>query len=793
MTRRRSARPATVWLRAALPAMLWAMLPPSASAERVAVRSGEHAAFSRLVLVLERPSDWSRIDDGREVTLRLARPDIEVDTSGIFRLIPRTRLAEARASSPGPGLSLTLACDCPVTVYEDRPGILVIDIADPPEVGAAPGPGDTAAAAPDEERVAGPGLVPVAAADLRDLFWRAPGMVGAPGPAALAPPAADAGAGASGREPPSEAGTAEPAPPADPPPAAGRFAQPDAEPGPDPATDAAADARALIASQIGRAAAEGLVRAAPVAPRAADRPETPEAALPGLRISTGTDLGTGTASAPGATVSASRCLPDPVVDVASWGDPDDPWGEIGRRRSAALGEFDRPDPEAVRDLARGLIHLGFGIEALATLAAFGEATGPETPLGALARIVDRGQAPEATALIRMSDCDGLAALWAVLASPALSGEEVVNDAAVLRGFSGLPLHLRRHLGPPLAERLAAAGLESLARGVLDAILRAPGTPGAALALAEARLALAAGATAEAAARLDPLARGTGATADDARLLLAETVIDRGGAPDPGLVADLEALLHERGAGPEAARIRRLVVLGHAALGDFDAAFAALPPEGDPPDGMAADVLLRLARDAPDPVFLLRAFARPDWRGGTAPPPLRMALADRFLDLGLPDVAGTALLPEPVLPEERTRLARIRLAQDRPAEALRLAADIDTAEAAALRGEALARLDDPAGAAAALDRADAQDALARLAWREGDWESVLATGLDAERRAAERILTRRTDAGSSSGTGDVPAGAADAEASLAAARALLAETEGLRQEIGALMDLHRPGG
>jgi len=747
-------------------------LAVSARAEQVTVLSGEHAGFSRLVLVLDRPSAWTRSDGARSVSLRLARPDIVVDPAGVFRLIPRTRLADVTAMEPGPGLLLTLACDCPVTVFEDRPGVLVIDVADPPPTDApADPPADPLADPPSGPPVADAGAgaepAPLAAAELDALFWR--NLPVQPGrrstPLAESPVVAE-----------TLSDMAMPAvvPTSDLPPGTATVDMPDPEPG---LTDAA---RAILAEQIGRAAADGLVRATPVAPRAAARPDGVAADLPGLRVTSGTDLGLGASAAPGISVSGGRCLADQDVDVAAWGNPHDPWGEIGRQRAAVLGEFDRVDPVAVRTLARSLIHYGFGQEALMTLTAFGEDAGPETPLGALARIVDDVAAPGATALMRMTDCEGLAALWAVLSNPALTGEEVVTEAAVLRAFSGLPLHLRRHLGPPLAERLSAVGLAELARGILDAIRRAPGSPGAAVALAEARMALAAGAP-EAAAQLGTIASGTGGTADDARLLLAETLIDRGGAPDPGLVADLEALLHERGDATEAARILRLVVLGHAALGDFDAAFAALPPEGA--EALAAEALLRLARDAPDATFLIRAFSRTDWDGGMAPTPVRLALADRFLALGLPGVAEAALSADPTLPEERLRLARVRLAQDRPAETLRLVAELPGTEPADLRGTALALLGDPAGATAALALAGAVDALARLAWRDGDWDRVRDTGLDAERRAAERILGRE----------GAPRGASGDEqsATLSAARSLLAETGALRTDLAELLAAHSP--
>ena len=70
------------------------------------------------------------------------------------------------------------------------------------------------------------------------------------------------------------------------------------------------------------------------------------------------------------------CLADAALDVGDWATARSP----GRAQRAALrarlvGEFDRPDAEALRALARFYVRTGFGAEARALLAGFPEVEG----------------------------------------------------------------------------------------------------------------------------------------------------------------------------------------------------------------------------------------------------------------------------------------------------------------------------------------------------------------------------------------------------------------------------------
>ena len=140
----------------ALPvALALAVMGGQALPEQIAVRSGEHAAFSRLVLEPQAATGWTLGRIGRGYELRLDRPGVTFDLSQVFDLIPQTRIAAVTAGSTEGSVALGLSCDCSVTAFETAAGVIVVDVAD-----AAPDP-----ASPFEARLDATGTVPVTASD----------------------------------------------------------------------------------------------------------------------------------------------------------------------------------------------------------------------------------------------------------------------------------------------------------------------------------------------------------------------------------------------------------------------------------------------------------------------------------------------------------------------------------------------------------------------------------------------------------------------------------------------------
>ena len=117
--------------------LLCTLAAGGARAEQVVVRAGEHPGFSRLVLPFARPVGWRLAPAPGGYILSLSRDDISFDLSGVFRLIPRTRLSAVTRSGPA-GLRLDLACRCGAEAFWlDDPYRLVIDLGDDPAPGDA--------------------------------------------------------------------------------------------------------------------------------------------------------------------------------------------------------------------------------------------------------------------------------------------------------------------------------------------------------------------------------------------------------------------------------------------------------------------------------------------------------------------------------------------------------------------------------------------------------------------------------------------------------------------------------
>jgi len=102
------------------------LAPTWAVAEPIPVRSGEHAAFSRIVTPIS-GTGWSVTQSGRQVTLSFDGFAKGFDLSTIFDLIPRDRIASATATLSE--LELNLSCDCAVSAVTERGLYVVIDVA----------------------------------------------------------------------------------------------------------------------------------------------------------------------------------------------------------------------------------------------------------------------------------------------------------------------------------------------------------------------------------------------------------------------------------------------------------------------------------------------------------------------------------------------------------------------------------------------------------------------------------------------------------------------------------------
>jgi hypothetical protein len=512
--------------------------------------------------------------------------------------------------------------------------------------------------------------------------------------------------------------------------------------------------RTALIAQIGRAATQDILQIAAGAPPEQSAPPTTPAAAPnapvqepeaggiGLNIGTVFDRqGFGTAPTP-MTARGKICIPDARLALANWGTAASPWDGLSAARRELVGEFDVPHEGAVLDLARTYLHLGFGAEARATLNAFPELEiADRALLETLALLLD-DELYAPGPLAGMADCDTAAALWALLALPAIMPEEAIDTAAVLRSFSALPAHLRLALGGRLAERLMAAGLDGAARSVAAALARAPTGSGETLDLIEARLQLPTDVTG-AAEQLTAIAKGNAPESAEALVLLVDANISQGSPVAPDIIEIISARAFELRGTALGTRLEMAHALALGSSGAFDLAFDIAGRITDAPgtastgDALAEAVfhplLLLLAETADDATFLQHALGMPFWQTASTPSALRIAVARRLLDLGLPETALAALPERARAPAAETLLrAEALLRAGQPAAALPLLATMTDSRGAALRAGALSALGNAPAAVAALSAVGAQDAAASIAWRAGDPVLIAEHGSDLQR-------------------------------------------------------------
>ncbi len=777
--------------------VLGALALAAPAAAEVAIRSGEHADYSRLVFYYEGPTDWTlgRSGEGYRLVTGALAPDY--DTSQVFDFLPRTRLLAVTETAGG--LDLKVGCACHADAFEHSPGIIVVDIKDGP--------------APEGSRFetrlpkADAGAVRIADGAGRGLLslpitFDGPATAGGTGPTSGGAPALPAATGhtaAAQADGAAGHGTA-PGTPADP------AAPPDTAP--------AATLRAELGEGLGRAVAQGLATPAETAHLPGSEREDVLALPAGVDLRSGIDLATGAGPA---DPSALPCAEGALYDAAAWSGGATPADALETARMGFLDDLDAPGAEAVLTLARTYVSLGFGAEAIQVLETWPADPEAAAAVTEIAVQVDDPGRPGSARLQAQAGCDTPAALWALLAaapgSPAVSG---INLPAVQRALSALPIQLRRQIAPAVSERLRAAGHAVEAEAARATLTRATEAPGTAMEV-EILRAEDHEAPRETVASVAETARGAGMPALVARAeMLARLARDR--APvDPALRRDVEAQVHQGKGSAESSALLDAYVAALAASASYDDALAILARlrQSDHADsynlaGGTDRVMAAVAADPSDGSFLVetRSFAEgplADLLSGeivagiaermvglgfldeagayAATAPLRMAAADPLASDVYPDDrpdAAPVAAGAPVLLDATTEavrqvaLAGIAVGEGRPAEALARLSGVDTPEAAWLKAEALSALGAHAEAADAYLAMGETERAAAALWRAGHWEEASALMDDPLRQriaglmddARDRTLTATTtiqDAGTSAGSGAEAAAGAPATA------------------------------
>lgn len=679
--------------------LLASLAPLAVQAGPALVTSGEHPGFTRLVMQYDGPVNWQlgRTLDGYALRVQDDRPGY--DLSKAFNLIGKGRLAALWPDSATGDLHFGIACACYAMPFEFRPGIVVVDLYDgaPPKGSSFEQPLDL----PVPKAPPVPEPVPAAVEDRPPLYdWTTLALPSA------GPRSAD------------RAGT-------------GHFTPLSTDLA--SAEDGLQQLRLSLIEEMSRGASQGIVdMAKPKAPPepAPEDPNSPVA----IHLGETPNLVVRQKGEEGMRLGAegAACISDEQLDITFWGANRPVRDQIGPERQGLTGEFDKPDPDAVTRAVRFNLFLGFGAEARALTRAFPNDLPDRSIWDSMARILDQDPDP-APAFTGMQDCDTAAALWATLADPEARPTDEIGKAAILRSFSAMPPHLRRLLGPRLVERFLQAEDFSVATALRDAVLRAPGDPGPEIVVMQAAMSRAMGEPGKAEAQLEPLAATSGPASAEALVALVEQRATLGQTVDFKDVQTLEELLKERKDGAEAPRFQHALILGRAASGDYDTAFAEA---AETPDTVEPLWTL-LAQAGPDTALLRHATLA---AGQPAPMAARKAaglIADRMLGLGLADQAAAWLSQAESAP---TLLrARVALAQGKAQVALGLLAEDSSAPALAVKADALQSMQEDGAAAEVFAQLGKPEEQWAALSRSQDWEALAKEGPEPWKAVAGIIL------------------------------------------------------
>lgn len=686
-----------------------------AAAETARVVSGEHGAFTRLVIELPGPLDWTlaRTAEGYAFA---AEGDAQptYDLTRVWQRIDRKRLAALATDTVDGPLRLTLGCDCHVFPFEYQPGIVVLDI--------KPGPAPEASAFEAAFAPSGPKETDSATGGSYD--WLARDEAPAPRPTPSLP-----------------------------------LPLPTGNVSLEPLRDE-------LLEQIAQGAAKGIVdMELPATPR---ETEPADQTTPWANIRIGEEPGI-IVTEPNALVEEARpiadCAAPELLEVASWAEGRPPHDLLVAARAGLFGEFDAPDDDAVLNAVRLLLHLGFGAEARQTADILGAEAAPEAlPLyRSMARLVD-GESDPQTPFADMLGCNGPAALWAALAHDRLPAGPEVNRDAIVQAFQALPPHLRRHLGSGLAERFLALDDTEAVRMIRDAMERAPDADPASVALLDAKAELHEGNADAALVHAETAVALDGDKAENL-VALVETHFQKLQPIDPTVVEALVAIKGENEGTEAGPAVARAIVLALALSDQTDAAFA----EADRSGGTEADLWRVVQSRAADDDFLRHAVLAADAPTPQADSDVKFATAQRLLALGFPDAALTWLgaVATTDTPELRLLAAKAEMARGDAQATDVLLTGLQGGEADALRARVSVQLGDLQRAGEAFAQLGDAEAAARMIRWSADWSALSPDAPAPWLETAEFAKPAPPDAA----TGPLGRGSKSVDASLASRSAI----------------------
>lgn len=692
----------------------------------VTVRTGEHGAFTRVVVQMPQNATWRLTQSEAQAQLVIDGVDVTFNLSRVFDRINRNRIRSIVQEQPGMPLVLSLGCKCVVEATQGQNRLVILDVRE----GKAP-------------NLASDRLLPTLSGQAYRFSF-----LGQTGATRLDPLAASPTKNDETQSKPAVAMDADlPLLPTQ------QAANPVLMPKVRDLSQMALFER-LVASRLERASRQGLVArrkdATPIdrhdenvtaeseisAANVDQKPAPETTERLGISVTTAIDRDLQAIS------KAAANLPKPVTRQCpntleffrnAAQEQTEFTTAIAGLRADLVTELDDVRDDVLWQLAQRYLTYGFGAEsrqALALMSGFR----PDTDLlQSIALIVD-GSHLEENPFSELSHCSDGFAFWGYAAERD-SGDFDVE--AVLRGFLALPLELRENLGPKITEALLDIGNSEAAASVARATRRVQENYNPELLMAEAALALDAGAEKEG---KEVLAEVVDTASDQSPLALIDLVNQKlttreGVAPSD--VSLIEAYIQEYRDTDLVAPLQRAHVLGLALNGSVEDAVKSLfnsdsLTTSESMEQTRLDVFSLALENGSDFDFARYGMYLLETPPGTLTRELARRSAERFLSMGLASSAQRALLAAPASTADQTERileARIHLEMRLPHQAMIALLGIDSTEAEYLRAEAMSLKADFEAAAPVYKNSGATKDAALAYYLAGDLDEVKEASLD----------------------------------------------------------------
>ncbi len=675
-----------------------------AAAEPVVIRTGEHQAFTRIVLQLPEFTEWNLENETGRSRLLLENFSAGFDLSQAFEIIPRTRLAALLAQESV--LEMQLACDCPVTAFAEENGFLVIDISDGPALTLEPEAPVSSSPLPRSEFAYG------------ELLWNERIL--------------DSTSEQDAELSESNA------------PVAGETSGPNAE---DEAQLILETQRRLLQAFAGAASQGVLDVTEPVQvndTEAESKKPEPEIfdsssleieneapATSNIRITNSNDVPVSDRLG-NLAMSGSSCPEPSIVDVAQWGSEAPIHSQLGALNQKLFDDAGRLDRQVALKLSKLYLYFGFGAEALQVLALQSELEASHPELVDIANIFEHGFANNPRILHRFADCNSDLSLWGILAAQQTPTENAIDAKAALRGLHRLPSHLKFFLGQELSQRLIQRGdMENadLALRSYQDLLENDGKPPK---IGEAQALLLKDEEDSAKQTLNVIIEEDTSDAPEAIIALIEEKIADGQSVPADIALLAEAYAFELRETPVGKDMFRAFVRASTSSGQFDKSFAALKEGATQTDDqmrydLTNELFKTVANQSTDAQFLEIVFNKfPEFRQSIGAEE-QLDLAQRLFAMGFVTEASeiTDVLQVSSRSEEiRLLKAKILLHNGSFDASIAQLEGLTSPEAMKVKAEALEKMGQNAAAAQNFYEADMPDRAVSNLWLSDSWSELV---------------------------------------------------------------------